>query len=237
MSILFTQILTSKSMQYIIDLPINFMTNSFLLRVLNGVLAKRCLCITKNISIEDLKSLQVSSYLFKGKLNFEKWRVPVKFKIYNKQLDLAQLSRQKDSSIPEITRFEFTILSSRYLFSEGILDKYKRLYHSFLCPIDLNELIVFEEIISFQLYKNFCEKKLKAPDLQIKYFILQNSKFFMTTGILKRFYQLLFENKFVESPLRKFYSQFKKTNNFANLRFSTLEELNNLINSLRLQLS
>jgi hypothetical protein len=122
-------------------------------------------------------------------------------------------------------------------YNKGILDKYKRLYHSFLWPIDLNELIAFKEIISFELYQDFCEEKLEIPTLQVTAFILKNSRHFMTKEILYHFYQLLFENKLSKIPAKVAFCKFKKTKNCANIKFSSLQELNNLINSLRFQLS
>jgi hypothetical protein len=68
-------------------------------------------------------------------------------------------------------------------------------------------------------------------------FILKNSEHFMTKEILYHFYQLLFDNKLSKIPARVAFCKFKKTKNFANIKFSCLQELNNLIDSLRAQLS
>jgi len=237
MPILSTENLICKSIEYAIDLPIDFDTNYSVLRLLKGVLAKRYLTRTKSISIVDDESLKFTSYSFKGKLNFGKLRLPFKFQIYNKQLDLARFFRQKDLLIPKITRFELTILSSHYHFSEQTLNGYKKLYYSFLKPITSQELILFEETIAFQLYKNFCEEKVEAPKLQVTAFILKNSEHFMTKHILYDFYQLLFNNKLSKTPAKIAFCKFKKTKNFANIKFSCVQELNNLIVSLRAQLS
>jgi len=237
MPIIANENLISKSIEYAIDLLIDFNTNSSLLKLLKGVLSKRYLTTTKSISIQDDKSLRFTSYSFKAKFKQERWSLPIKFQIYNKQTEIKRLVNKKLLSIiPAITRFELTILSSRSPFSERTLNNYKDLYYCFLRPIDPNELIVFEKMICFQLYKNFCEEKLEFPKLQVIHFILKNSEHFMTADILKGFYQLLLNNKFVKSPFKKFYFQFKKTKNFANIKFSGLEEINNLIDSLRAQL-
>jgi hypothetical protein len=172
---------------------LDFDANSSLLRLLKGILTQRHLA-TKGISIENDKSLRFSSYSFKTNLRHLNSKIPIKFQIYNKQADLARLSSYKSLSVPFITRFEFTILFSFSLFSEQTLNTYKKLYYSFLKPIDPNELIVFEENICFQLYKNFCQEKLEFPKLQVIHFILKNSEHFMTASILKGFYQLLFNS-------------------------------------------
>jgi hypothetical protein len=163
--------------------------------------------------------------------------LPIKFQIYNKQTEIKRLVNKKLLSIiPAITRFELTILSSRSPFSERTLNNYKNLYYSFLRPIDPNELIVFEKMICFQLYKNFCEEKLEAPKLQVIYFILKNSEHFLTADILKGFYQLLFNSKLSKTLPKVSFYKFKKSKHSAIIRFSSVQELNNLIDSLRLQL-
>ena len=237
MPIIANENLISKSIEYAIDLPINFDTDSSLLKLLKGVLSKRYLTTTKSISIQDDKSLRFTSYSFKAKLKEERWSVPIKFQIYNKQAEIKRLVNKKLLSIiPAITRFELTILSSRSPFSEKTLNNYKNLYYCFLRPVDPNELIVFEKMICFQLYKNFREEKLEAAKLTITAFILKNSDHFMTKEILYHFYQLLFENKLSKIPARVAFCKFKKIKNCANIKFSSLEEINNLIDSLRAQL-
>ena len=237
MPIIANENLISKSIEYAIDLPIDFNTNSSLLKLLKGVLSKRYLTTTKSIWIQDDKSLRFTSYSFKAKLKEERWSLPIKFQIYNKQTEIKRLVNKKLLSIiPAITRFELTILSSRSPFSERTLNNYKNLYYSFLRPIDPNELIVFEKMICFQLYKNFCEEKLEAPKLQVIYFILKNSEHFLTADILKGFYQLLFNSKLSKTLPKVSFYKFKKSKHSAIIRFSSVQELNNLIDSLRLQL-
>ena len=78
---------------------------------------------------------------------------------------------------------------------------------------------------------------MEAPKLQVTAFILKNSEHFMTKHILYDFYQLLFNNKLSKTPAKIAFCKFKKTKNFANIKFSCVQELNNLIVSLRAQLS
>lgn len=236
MPILYQQILTSKSIEYAIDLPIDFTTQSSLLRLFKGLLSQRHLT-SKAIAIQNDKSLRFTSYSLKTNLRFLGSNVPVKFQIYDKQADLARLISHKDLVIPPITRFELTILFSFSAFSEQTFNDYKKLYYSFLKPITLEELILFEENISFQLYKNFCQEKVEIPKLQITDFIVKNSEHFMTKDILYNFYKLLFHNKLSKTLPKVSFYKFKKSKHVAIIGFSSLTEVNNLIGSLRAQLS
>jgi len=228
----------AKSIEYPIDLALNFDENSSLLRMLKGILSARYNGY-KSFSIEDSSFYEFTAYSFKAKFdwNLQKVKTLVKFQIYNKSRDVARVSKIDISNFIPTTRFEFTVLNSTSEFSEKTLFSYKEMYRLFLNSISPTEFNRFEEVASETLFDIFCQKKANLPRLEVTSFIVIYYRFFLTEGIFKRFYQLLYQGKFIKSPYRIYKHKFFKKKVADIVKFTSLVELNQLIFELTSQLS
>lgn len=184
------------------------------------------------------KSLKISSFSFKFGLP---WKdkpkaIPLKFQIYNKTLDVSRVTRLPIECYYPVTRFELTILNSPERFSSESLFDFQDLYLGFLKNVSIFEFENYQHLMADKLYKNFVTEKQRHPKLDVTLFIVKNHSQFVTRFILQQFYFRLYENQFVKSQFKSFYYKFQKTKKLANIQFSSLEEVNILIQKLRKQL-
>jgi hypothetical protein len=230
---------TLKSIEYAIDLPMDFTQNHALIRLFKGLLEQGPFPVRKSIAIEDAISLKITSFSFKTKMRL--WinhpMIPLKFQIYNKSLDISRISNIPIDKYVPITRFEFTVLNSQEYFSYPALTDFKKFYLRFLNSLSPGCIEKHEHFISLTLYKNFVIEKNKQKKLSVILFIIKNHEHFMTKEILEAFYSHLLKNQYVKATFRSFYYKFKKTQDFSNISFSSVEEVKILLTKLVEQLN
>jgi hypothetical protein len=227
-----------KSVEFAVDIPIDFQQSHSLLRLFKGLLELDTKMIQKSIAIEDSRSLKITSFSFKSSVIAftNSPRVPIKFQVYDKTLDLSRVTRIPINKYVPVTRFELTILNSTAPFSYAGLIVFKKVYYNFLNGINLGNFNKYQFVIANQLYKNFIIEKAEQPKLSVLLFIIKNHQYFVTVGVLEIFYSYLLENKFVKSSFRSFYYKFKKTQQCSNIKFSSFEQVQTLVENLQKQL-